>query len=194
MTYEERMRLITGQANRFLAEWKRPEHLTNETAMARLRATAEAINKRLPASLNREGLEQACSDIFQAVSETYRGRDWPDVAVFAKCSEERGIQAAKASPVAQVFDTVDINLCRLRKGDALGDEWMFGRRAVELLEAGATEDDLDRCRSALFFGFKEVWGIEGARRVEMDLRRRHDDALTLAGKPRRFGTLLEAAE
>jgi hypothetical protein len=194
MTYEDRMRLITGHANNFLAEWKRPEHLNDETAMKRLRATAEAINKRLPASLSRDGLAEVCEDIFQAVSEGHRGREWPDVALFAKCAEERGQAAAQAVPVAHVFDTVDINFRRYQRGDALGDEWLFGRRAVELLEKGATEEGLDAYRSGLFFNFKEAWGVEKAREEEMHLRRRHDDALTNAGKPRRFGTLLEAAE
>jgi hypothetical protein len=194
MTYEERMRLITGHANRFLEEWKRPEHLTSETAMKRLRSVAEAINKRLPASLNRDGLEEVCSDIFQAAAEAHRGKEWPDVSLFAKCAEERGQTAAQAAPVAHVFDTVDINFRRMKRGDALGDEWLFGRRAVELLERGATEEEFDAYRSGLFFGFKEVWGVEPAREKEMELRRRHDDALTLAGKPRRFGTILEAAE
>jgi hypothetical protein len=62
------------------------------------------------------------------------------------------------------------------------------------LERGATEEELDAYRSGLFFNFKDVWGLEEARRVEGEYRRRHDDALTLAGKPRRFGTMLEAAE
>lgn len=194
MNYEERMRLITGLANRFLKEWKTPEQLTNETAMTRLRATAEAINKRLPASLGHEGLGDACRDIFQGVRESYRGKEWPDVAVVAKCAEERGSQAARAAPVAQVFDTVDINLRRLQRGDALGDEWIFGRRAVDLLKAGATEEQLDAYRSSLFFQFREVWGLEQATAKEMEFRRKHDDALTNAGKPRRFGTILEAAE
>jgi hypothetical protein len=139
-------------------------------------------------------LEEVCSDIFQAVSENHRGREWPDVSLFAKCAEERGQTAAQAAPVAHVFDTVDINFRRLQRGDALGDEWLFGRRAVELLARGASEEQLDACRSGLFFNFKEVWGVEPAREKEMELRRRHDDALTLTGKARRFGTILEAAE
>lgn len=194
MTYDERMRLILSHVNRFLLGWKRPEHLTDETAMQRMRATAEAINKRLPASFNREGLEVAWGDIAQAVTEAHRGKEWPDVSLFAKCAEERGAAEAKARPVAHVFDTVQINLRRLRKGDALGDEWIFGRRAVELLNAGASEEELDAYRSALFFKSKGVWGVEDARRVELDLRRRHDDALQGAGMARRFGTLVEAAE
>jgi hypothetical protein len=194
MNYEERMRLITSLVNNFLAEWKQPDHLTDQTAMTRIRSIAEAINKRLPASLNRDGLREVCSDIFQAVSESHKGREWPDVSTFAKCAEARGELAAKAKPVQHEFDTVDINLRRLRRGDALGDEWIFGRRAVELLGRGVTEEELDAYRSALFFNFKEVWGVEEARRVEMDLRRRHDDALTGSGKHRRFGTLVEAAE
>lgn len=194
MNYEERMRLITGSVNHFLSGWKRPEHLTNETAMTRLRSTAEAINKRLPASLSRESLEEVCDDIFQAVSESYRGKEWPDVAIFAKCAEERGASAARAAPVDHVFDTVQINLRRLQRGDFLGDEWIYGRRAVELLESGATEEQLDAYRSGLFFNFRDVWGQEPAVAKELEFRRKHDDALTAAGKPRRFGTMMEAAE
>ena len=159
-----------------------------------MRSTAEAINKRLPGSCNRESLDVACADIFQAVSEAHRGRDWPDVSTFAKCAEGRGAAEAQARPVAHEFDTVQINLRRMRNKDALGDEWLFGRCAVELLGAGATEADLDAGRSSMFFKGKDVWGVDEARRVEMDLRRRHDDALTIAGLPRRFGTIMEAAE
>jgi hypothetical protein len=194
MNYEDRMRVIVSQINAFLTDWKRPEHLTPEGAMRKMRAMAEAINRRLPASCVHDGLVLACEDIFQEVAEAHRGKEWPDVSLFAKTAEGRGAKAAQAIPVAHVFDTVDINFRRMQRGDALGDEWLFGRRAVELLERGATEDDLDRYRSGLFFTFKEVWGLEEARKAEMDLRRRHDDALQNAGRTRRFGTILEAAE
>jgi hypothetical protein len=147
----------------------------------------------LPASLTRESLDEVCGDIFQAVSETYRGKEWPDVAIFAKCADERGQSAAKDAPVAHVFDTVQINLRRMRNGDALGDEWFFGRRAVELMDAGATEAELDAYRSALFFKCKEVYGIEEAQRMELGFRRRHDDALESAGKARHFHTVREFA-
>lgn len=154
------------------------------------------MNKRLPASCGQDGLEALCDDIFQAVTEAHRGREWPDVSLFAKSADEKGAAAVKALPKHErAFDTIEINLRRLRAGEALGDEWFFGRRAVELMEKGVTEDDLDRYRSALFFKGRDVWGEDMARDFELRLRRKHDDALEQAGLERYFRTLSrEAAE
>lgn len=191
MNYEERMRLIAGNVNRFLAEWKRPEHLTNETAMLRLRSIAEAVNKRLPASLSSEALANVCGDIFQAVSESQRGKEWPDVSLFAKCAEAKGAAEAMAKPTTTKLEPVEINKARISAGEAVGDEWLYGRRAIELLKAGLSERDLEAHRSGLFFAYKASSGDEIARRMEMQLRRRHDDALEGEGMARVFGTVRE---
>ena len=163
--------------------------MTDETAMTRIRQAAEAINKRLPASCAQDGLEALCADIFQSVSEHHRGASWPDVSLFARMAEECGASASKALPKpAGVRDSLAINFDRLRAGEALGDEWFYGRRAVELLGKGATERDLDAYRSSLFFNMKDVWGDEMARDHELRLRRKHDDALEADARPRYFET------
>jgi hypothetical protein len=191
LNYQERMRTITAHLNAFLAEWKRPDHLEPETALRKMRAMAEAINKRLPASCVNDSLAIACDDIFQDVAESHRGREWPDVSLFAKAAGTKGEAAARAMPTTETRDTVDTNLERLRSGAPLGDEWFFGRRAVELLGRGATEADLDAYRSGLFFGAREIYGVEEAQRMELAARRKHDDALELAGRGRHFGTVRE---
>ena len=86
------------------------------------------------------------------------------------------------------MDTVAINLGRYENGDVLGEEWVFGRRAVELLNLGATERGLDRYRSSLFFKDRDIYGEDQAREIEIGRRRRHDAALEMLGKRPHFST------
>lgn len=66
---------------------------------------------------------------------------------------------------------------RIQRGDAIGDEWIYGMRAVELVAGGTvSEADLDRYRSGLFFAMKDAWGEDKARRVEADLKKKHEEA------------------
>lgn len=86
------------------------------------------------------------------------------------------------------MDTLAINLGRYERGEVLGDEWVFGRRAVELINLGATERGLDRYRSSLFFNDREIYGQERAIEIERGRRMRHDEARELLGKRPHFFT------
>ena len=82
LTYEARISRIVAALNDFLRQFKAPEHMDERTALERIRLTAEAMNKRLPAGIGQEGLADRLSDAFVAVIEKHRGRDWPNVEVF----------------------------------------------------------------------------------------------------------------
>ena len=121
-----------------------------------------------------------------ALDDMATHRTWPTV------NEIRGaarLVAKNRSPQAgeiAEFSTVDVMLSRLRNKEPLGDEWLYGSRAVELIGAGASEDDLKPYRSALFFSMKEIWGEAVALDRERDFRGKHDAALVRANKPMRF--------
>lgn len=185
LSYDSRMRTITGALNEFLRQFKTPPQLDEKAALTRLRMTAETINKRLPASLQSEGLANRLGDIFAAVFEDHRGREWPSGEQFASAADAIGKRTDNVIQFTP-FDPIRINLRRIEQGEALGHEWIYGRLAVELIQAGATEAQLDAYRSALFFHFKDQWGEGPARDREQELRHRHDEALEAAGLPRRY--------
>lgn len=83
LTYEARMSRIVAALNDFLRQFRAPEHMDERAALERIRLTAEAMNKRIPAGIDHEGLADRLSDIFVAVIEKHRGRDWPNVEAFA---------------------------------------------------------------------------------------------------------------
>lgn len=90
LTYETRLSQIVQSLNGFLRQFQKPPHLTDEAALTRIRSTAEAINKRLPASLGQEGLGNTVADIFQSVAENHKGSQWPPVELFSRLAGERG--------------------------------------------------------------------------------------------------------
>lgn len=77
LNYENRVGSIARALNDFLRQFKTPEHLDSETALKRIRLTADAINKRLPASLNASDLDARLGDLFVSVMERHKTREWP---------------------------------------------------------------------------------------------------------------------
>jgi hypothetical protein len=69
---------------------------------------------------------------------------------------------------------------RIANGEAVGDEWIYGRRALELIEGGlVTEGQLRAYRSALFFRMRDMWGEDAAKKAEAELIQRHEGAKDL---------------
>jgi len=82
LTYQNRMSQIVAALNGFLRQFKTPEHLTDQTAMERIRMTAEAMNRRFPSGLDQDALAERLTETFVTVLEKHRGRDWPNVEAF----------------------------------------------------------------------------------------------------------------
>ena len=82
LSYETRVATIARALNTFLRQFKLPDHLDQETAVQRIRMTADAINKRLPNSLHPADLEARLSEAFVKVLETTKGKEWPAVEAF----------------------------------------------------------------------------------------------------------------
>jgi hypothetical protein len=89
MPYESRVATIARALNTFLRQFKMPDHFDQETALQRIRMTADAINKRLPASLHPGDLEARLSEAFVSVLEKHKGREWPNVEQFVSAVETR---------------------------------------------------------------------------------------------------------
>lgn len=100
-------------------------------------------------------------------------RAWPTVhELGAACSNVR-----KEMPVSEGGSTMDPHEIAARKihnRQPVGDGWIYGRGAHELVERGLVRDsDLIPYRSGLFFQMKDVYGEETAIAMENDYRRRH---------------------
>lgn len=82
------------------------------------------------------------------------------------------------SDMQQIRGEHQIAAKRIKSGELVGDTWLFGRGAVELLKLNlVTEDDLRPYRSALYFSAKNVGGRDYADAIEANMLTRHERAV-----------------
>lgn len=102
-------------------------------------------------------------------------RSWPSEGeISASCKAVSNYSGNRIAEQGSI-DPHRIAANRIAKGEAVGDEWIYGRRAGELVEKGlATEGQLRAYRSALFFRMKKMWGEDVAKKAESELIARHE--------------------
>lgn len=164
--------------NNFLRRYERPNHLDNEQAIIEIKTIATAINKRTPAGLSQTGVGDRLDDAFQHVSENYSGRGWPKAAYFVKAMETIARHVTTEKPDdTWSLDPVAIAAKRMNAGNPVGDDWLFGRRCVELMATGEVSvETLRQYRSGWYFSAKDLYGEDKAREMEDAMLKRHEDA------------------
>lgn len=105
------------------------------------------------------------------------GRGWPSVAEVRKACVAARPKGETKAPDGNAVDTFAINAGRFERGEPVGDQWLYGRLAQEIVARGlVTEARINQYRSGLFFAMKDVWGEDRALAVEADYKARHADA------------------
>lgn len=187
MDYNSRVRLITAQINEFLRLYKRPDHLDNDTALAEMREMAEEINLLIPSTSSQGDLEEQTRRAFRNIRQTYKGRSWPTVSHIVDAMNVAA-KVAKVKPVETKVDagwrpdTMQIMADRMRTGEAVGEGYLYGRNAVELINAGMVDrETLQSYRTGLYMAAKEVYGEEVANSMQDNWISRHEHAERLYG-------------
>ena len=140
----------------------------------------------MPTSLTPDALAARTDDALRLVRRTYKGRSWPTVShlvdamgYVARNSQQPAIESS-AAPSWQI-DPVSIAARRMNEGEAVGDDWLYGRNAVRLLQSGlVTRETVRKYRSALYFAAKDQCGESIARTLEEGWIARHAEAEGLA--------------
>lgn len=105
---------------------------------------------------------------------------WPTVAEVGAACSNMNKHAALNSPKprhSQQKRPMDIASDRMKNGDFVGDEWIYGRNAVEMMSEGLVDQEtLRKYRSALYFSAKAVYGDEIAKRREAEWIAKHESA------------------
>lgn len=172
MTREEQ---ITEEFSDWLDRYTAPRSLQeNEKARhAEMRALVKAILRFAPKVDYLSWLERVTSQL----DYQQKTRSWPTVSEVGAVASNIN----KANPSHQgsewTLDPLKIAAKRINGGEAVGDEWLYGRRAVELLASGEVHmDTLRPYRSSLYFRAKKLYGEEQARAMEADWIARHESA------------------
>lgn len=101
-------------------------------------------------------------------------RAWPTVHELGAACINMRKDEPKRGEAATSLDPFEIAAKRIRNGDAVGDMWIYGHHAHEIVARGmVTEAQLQPYRSGLFFQMKSAWGEDAAISAEAEFRRRH---------------------
>lgn len=187
MDYNQRVRSITAQINDFLRLYKRPDHLDEDTALAEMREMAEEINLLIPSTSSQGDLEEQTRRAFRNIRQTYKGRSWPTVSHIVDAMNVAA-KVVKLKPVETKVDaglrpdTMQIMADRMRTGEAVGEGYLYGRSAVELINAGMVDrETLQSYRMGLYMAAKDVYGEEVANSMKDNWIKRHEHAERLYG-------------
>lgn len=131
-------------------------------------ALVKVVVRRAPASY-RDWLAAVLEDVERAM-ET---RAWPSVADLHRACDRNKIAAASVVAMA-VRDDYQITAERIQARDPIGEDYLYGPKAVELVGRGlATDAALDPYRSGVFWSHVEVYGYDRAQAMQAERRRFH---------------------
>lgn len=173
-----------------------PQHLVGKDKAQRdeLSALLRAVKAQAPS----DGYQEWWPRMEDAIDSIMRTRVWPVVNEVRAAAKLVGKDSRKGATVGRSLDPVAINADRVRRGEPVGDEWIFGVRAISLLDHNLTEDDLTPYRSGFYFNMVQTWGEDTAQVREIEYRRKHDSARDAAGLPPIFANgarvMIEQAE
>lgn len=108
-----------------------------------------------------------------------KARVWPTMhEVGAVCANARkqSRELSQAEP-AKEFDVYELNAQRMRDGQAVGEGFLYGKEAVEMIARRLIDQEtMTRYRSAAFMTRKKLYGEAAALTWEVEAKARHESA------------------
>jgi hypothetical protein len=103
-------------------------------------------------------------------------RAWPTKGEMgAVCANLRKDKAVNAEPV--VFDTYSIMAAKMKAGGAVGEAYLYGREACEIIKRRlVTEETMKAYRSAAFLNRSQMYGEDAALKWEAQAKHDHEMA------------------
>ena len=108
-------------------------------------------------------------------------RAWPTTAELAEVCRDI-LKDDPTSPRAEEIDMRPeaITARRMQNGDPVGESWLYGRLACDLIAAGLIDrGTMDAYRSGAFLARKAMHGEAAALSWEVEAKQRHEDAKTV---------------
>lgn len=182
MTLQARARLIGAELASFLRQFSTPNHLTDEALQVeRVRATAEAINARIPTDFVEDSVRDRVGRAFRHILATHRGSGWPSVATFVEAMDAVAKDSkGGASVFSDVFgkdgkvDPMKVAAKRIRNGEPVADGYLYGRQARELVaDYGIGKRQIIDVRDGLEREMRKTYGESAQAHID-NLHRRHE--------------------
>lgn len=171
---------IAGCLSRWLDRYAVPMHLRGkaEASQAEAECLARILCKFAPAMDYHAFLNQ----VFDQVDFHAKTRFWPTAAELkeACCNVSKGAKLLNQTEGALDLRPVAIIARKMRRGEPVGEAYLWGIGAVELIaERLVDEATMRGYRIAAFNDRKAAYGEEAALRWEAEAKARHEDAKVL---------------
>lgn len=177
-----------------------PRHLEGKPAA--LAEEVDALSRAVGRFAPRDGYEEWWPKFIDKMDEGRRVATWPTVGDIKAAAQAVTGPGSVRPANGDEINPLEIASGRMKRGEPVGDGYLYGKMAVDLIAAGLVDEDtMKRYRSAWFFNAKRVFGEEKALHMEAELKLRHDaakEAFRQASRPRDVPAIpdkrMEAAE
>lgn len=169
MNFDERMAVIEDALMRFQARYTPPKAMSKDAQEDTFAAVCASINRKLPSKVTEQGLRDRLSRVFEYVSDRHETNAWPLQAQYTKAVNATAASGSTPASTEWKVDPVAHAARRIRAGEPVGQEWLFGRGLMELsMQQGITEADVKPYRDSLFYADRALVGEAEARRRQSD--------------------------
>ena len=125
----------------------------------------------------RQAYDEWWPRVEDTIDEDAKTRAWPTVFDISAAARKVAGSSTKTVAEPDEKDPLAIIGARMERGETVGDHYLWGRLAVDLLRGGyVTQDTISKYRSALFFQCKDLYGQDTAEAMEREFRSRHASA------------------
>ena len=162
MNYDYRIQLVKKELENILSSYAVPVHFRKDEDVKQneIKIIAKAVNKIFPSDATREVIEGAFSRAEIQIKATHMTRTWPkgaDIVTAIQYSLARADHVPHVS-ISWHPDPKIINAQRIKKGEPVGEFYIRGKMADELVRDGlVTEHDLQP--------YKEYLAVEKIDRI-----------------------------
>ena len=178
---------ISNTFSRWLKRYSPPLSMRDDlqTQQDEANALLRTLLKFAPANFHGVWLE----GILERLSDQMKTRAWPTQnEIGAVCSNTRKERVNRPGSVADDEWTLDPHLItskRMKNGEAVGEGWLYGRMACELIQRGLVDQEtMTRYRSAAFFARKDIYKEEAALAWEAERKAAHESAKATVRDPK----------
>jgi hypothetical protein len=162
MKYDYRIELVKKELENILSSYAVPVHMRHDEAakQSEIKVIAKAVNQIFPSDTTREVIEGAFSRAELKIKAAHMSRTWPKGADIVTAIQYSLARADYLPHVSTNWhpDPKIINAQRIKKGEPVGEFYIYGKMADELIRDGlVTEHDLQP--------YKEYLAVEKIDRI-----------------------------
>ena len=174
-----RTEFLTNRVSSLLSRFSPPRAIANNEAAKsdEVQIIMEAVNRFAPS----KGYEDWWPKFERELLENHETRSWPLLSELKKAAGKiKGPQKQFMDLTGDnaEFDPYKVNATRMINGEAVSENYLYGREAIEIKRRGLVPEEIfDRHKRSYFYRLEATYGKEKADLMIAEREERTQDAL-----------------